>query len=1006
MRTNRPWWAAPWRAASRACAVLSAAACVLGAPLAVAQTAASAEQEAPVPVEEVVVTGSRIVAPNMVSTSPIAVVTKQELQLQGTTDVVNLLNNIPQNFQNGVSDLSNTSNPLTGPGGITTADLRGLGPQRTLVLVDGRRLGIGDANTANTNPAPDLDQIPAQLIERIDIVTGGESAVYGSDAIAGVVNFVMKHNFEGVQVDYQYGFDQHTNKQDWMDPLLTAQGFNVPSKNVTDGSNKSLSVVLGTNFADERGNITAFLNYHDQAPVSQASRDWGACRLLTNNNLPVCNGSPNSNLYVTADGNAYTVVGNQLLPWPQAGSSPPAIFNSSPYQYLSREDKRYSAGYFAHFDLNPHAKIYSDFNFMNDRTTVNVGPSGVFDGGNPQPGANGGFNINCDNPLLSAQEVSVLCSPANVTPGTNLSNVAIGRRNIEGGPRSGYFEHQNYRAVLGVRGDIDPVWRYDVYGSYYYTSLYNSNSGYVNYLNAAEALNVVDVNGVPTCSATVQGFAAGCVPWNVWKQGGVTPQQLDFLETIGTAYGTVEERIASGNVVGSLGRYGLQLPTANEGVSLSLGAEYRSDALVWTPDAVSAAGDLGGGSGAAVAVNNSINVKEVYTELRVPLVQHYTGADDLSLSGAYRHSDYSTAGGVSTFNFGLQWAPIPGYRLRASFARAIRAPNIIELYSPAAVTNSPTLTADPCAGATPTATLAQCMHSGVTAAEYGHIQQCPAGQCGALLGGNPDLQPEQADTTSFGITFQPPQLPGFSASLDYYRIDLKNEVNTAPAPTYVNNCLTTGQPVYCDAIVRTPTGALFGATIAGGGYVIGTNQNIAGALVSGIDVVSNYRLPLEGRKGTWEFTLNGTYLKQSTTTSFPGATTFDCAGLYGTTCQTVNPRWRHTLRASWVSPWGWLASLQWRYIGSVGLDSNQPNPALTSGTYDIFDAHMPSVSYLDLAGIWEVSHWLTLRAGVNNLLDKDPPIVSNDVTGTGQPNTFPTYDLLGRVFFANFTVKF
>ena len=214
--------------------------------------------------------------------------------------------------------------------------------------------------------------------------------------------------------------------------------------------------------------------------------------------------------------------------------------------------------------------------------------------------------------------------------------------------------------------------------------------------------------------------------------------------------------------------------------------------------------------------------------------------------------------------------------------------------------------------------------------------------------------------------------------------------------TYLNSCLATGQPVYCSTIVRTPSGELFGATVAGGGYVIGTNQNIAGAVVSGIDVISNYRLALGGNKGTWQLTFNGTYLKESTTTSFPGATTYDCAGLYGLTCQTVSPKWRHTLRVSWVSPWGWLASVQWRYIGQVALDTNDPNPALNNGAYDAFDAHMPSVSYIDLSGIWDVGRALTLRAGVNNLLDKDPPIVSNVVTGTGQPNSFPTHDLLSR----------
>jgi iron complex outermembrane recepter protein len=994
-----------------AAALIGVAIWVLSTPQSPAQQAPeqpAAPAPAPVaaPVEEVVVTGSRIVSPDMVSTSPIATVTKEELQLQGTTDVINLLNNIPQNFQNSAADFSNTSNPLAGPGGITTADLRGLGPQRTLVLVDGKRLGIGDANTGNPNAAPDLDQIPPQLIERIDIVTGGESAIYGSDAIAGVVNFIMRHNFEGVQLDYQYGFDQHHNQESGMQTLLQQAGFAQPPSSVHDGANKDVSIILGTNFDDNRGNITAFANYHDAAPVSQGSRDWSACRFLVLGNVPQCNGSENSNQYITNDNAEYTIVGNRLLPWSQAGSSPPAIFNSSPYQYLARQDTRYSAGYFAHLDLNEHAKVYSDFNFMNDRTTVNVGPSGLFEGGNPAPGSGGAFSVNCNNPLLSAQEVSVLCTPANITPGTNLVPLTIGRRNIEGGPRVGYYEHQNFRFVVGVKGDIDSAWTYDAYGQYYYTSRYNSNSGYVNQANAAQALQVVSVGGVPTCTSTVTGLGNGCVPWNIWTQGGVTQQQLDYLDTVGTAYGTVEERTVDANVVGALGKYGLQLPTAHEGVSLSLGAQYRADAIVWTPDAVSAAGDLAGGSGVVPAVNNSENVRELYSELRVPLLQHVPLADDLILSGAYRRSDYNSVGGVNTFNMGLQWAPLNGYRFRASYARAIRAPNVLELYTPESVTQSLTLSVDPCAGAAPQASLAQCMHTGVTAAQYGHILQCPAGQCGALVGGNSALKPEQANTASVGITLQPQALPGFSASVDYYHIDLTNEVGAYPAPTYVQLCLTTGEPIYCNQIVRTPRGALFGATVAGGGYVLGNNQNLAGAIVSGIDVLSNYHVALGAGRGAMEFSFNGTYTRESQTTAFPGATPYDCAGLYGSVCETVNPKWRHTLRSTYVSPWNWLVSLQWRFIGKVGLDTNDPNTFLNNGSYDSFDAHLPAMSYLDLSGVWEVSHWLTFRAGINNILDKDPPLVNNLVTGTGAPNSYPTYDLLGRQIFANLTLKF
>ncbi len=234
------------------------------------QTPAPAAEETPA-LQEVIVTGSRIPQPNMTSVSPIQVLTSQDVQLTGTTDIISLLNTLPQQFINSQTDLGPNQNPLSSAGGESNADLRGLGPQRTLVLVDGRRLGVGDASTLNPNPAPDLNQIPAQLVERIDVVTGGASAVYGSDAIAGVVNFVMKHNFEGIEVDGQYGINQHDNHDKFVEGLETQAGFPAPSGGLWDGQNRNLSVIMGTNFADDKGNIEAYFTYRDADPVTQGS---------------------------------------------------------------------------------------------------------------------------------------------------------------------------------------------------------------------------------------------------------------------------------------------------------------------------------------------------------------------------------------------------------------------------------------------------------------------------------------------------------------------------------------------------------------------------------------------------------------------------------------------------------------------------------------------------------------------------------------------------------------
>jgi len=374
---------------------------------------------------EIVVTGSRIPRPNLTSVSPINAVTHQEFQLQGHTDVIDLLNTLPQNFQNNVSDFSNTSNPLSSPGGLSTADLRGLGPQRTLVLVNGRRLGIGDANTGNPNPAPDLDQIPVSMIDHVEVVTGGASATYGSDAIAGVVNFILKKDFEGIQVDGTLGVDQHGQHNHFVQKAIRdaqAAGLVGPLSippNRWDGGNENGSIIMGANAPDGKGNATVYFEYNNRDPVKQGNRDWSACFLLDSSvpNSQFCSGSSNSNRFAPrgVGGKVFTVAGSGFLPYPQLNTSPPAIFNSNPYEYLSRGDTRYVAGYLAHYDFNRALTVYSEFNFMDDRTITQIAPSGLFRGGNPGDPF-GDWRINCNNPFLTATSAADIgCAGADFT---------------------------------------------------------------------------------------------------------------------------------------------------------------------------------------------------------------------------------------------------------------------------------------------------------------------------------------------------------------------------------------------------------------------------------------------------------------------------------------------------------------------------------------------------------------------------------------------------------------
>jgi iron complex outermembrane recepter protein len=990
-----------------------------------AQVSTTADQTTTL--QEVVVTGSRIAVPgNLTATSPIAVVSREDIQLQGHTDVTDIMNQLPQNFVNGGVDFGNTSNPLSTPGGIATIDLRGLGPQRTLVLVDGRRLGNGDPNTANPNPAPDIDQIPAALIERVDVVTGGASAVYGSDAVAGVVNFIMRKNFEGIEVDGQYGFNQHSNHDKFVEGEESSVGLTPPTGSTNNGYKRDLSIIAGTNTSDGNGNVTGYFVFHNQDPVPGDKYDFADCLLISGVG---CDDGTNSNKFTVAGTtNRFTVLGHSFLPWPQAGSVPPATFDSDSYEYNQRQDTRYMGGVLAHIDINDSIKPYLEFSFMNDRTTEVVAPSGLFSGGNPFT-ADNNYLVNCTNPLLSAQQFGVLqsqgaCLGTAAQIATENADLDIGRRNVEGGGRTFDYEHTNYRVVGGVGGTIADAWTYDAYAQYYYTSLFNGNTNYFNYAAVNNALQVTGTAANPVCIS-----GPPCVPYNLFTQGGVTPAQLAYLYTPGTAYGTNDEKILHADVTGDLGKYGVTLPWAKDGVAINVGAEHRFEGLTFAPDGAELSGELSGAAGASVAIDNGYHVDEAFTEIRAPIAQNQPWSKDLDIDAGYRYSDYSTAGVTNTYKFEVQYAPVEDVRFRGGFNRAVRAPNLIELYNPQSYGQQSFIGVDPCAPTinaagqltAATASFAQCAHTGVTAAEYGNggaavngkggdtISQCTANQCGQVIGGNPNLQPEVARTWSVGATFTPTFIKGFQATIDYYHIAIAGEVGTIPGNYLFDQCLATGNPTDCSQVVRTPSGALHGATVAGGGYINQASINTGAALASGIDISTAYRLNLNSM-GSLSMSMNGTWLQHNVTTPYPGAVPYDCVGLFGITCNVgVNPRWRHVMRFTWNTPWNVLLSAQWRFIGPTAFDNNSTNVSLANeeeGAYDAANARISGYSYLDLTAAVHVWKGIEIRAGVNNLFDKDPPLLTSDITEESANNTFGSYDTLGRQLFVAFTAKF
>jgi outer membrane receptor protein involved in Fe transport len=457
------------------------------------------------------------------------------------------------------------------------------------------------------------------------------------------------------------------------------------------------------------------------------------------------------------------------------------------------------------------------------------------------------------------------------------------------------------------------------------------------------------------------------------------------------------------------------MPWAKDGVGVSLGVEYRRETAANNPDAETASGDLNGTGGTVAPVHGSFDVKEVFGEVRVPIVQDASFAKDLTFEGGYRTSDYSSSGNVSSYKAALDWQIVDDIRLRGSFQRAVRAPNVTELFTP--VQFGLFGGQDPCAGAVVPANIAGCAHTGAVvgpnANNYGHISACSAAQCTLQFGGNAHLKPEESNTYSFGAVFTPTFLKGFSATVDYFDITVNNEIHGIPPRVSLANCVALNAPVFCNNIHRS---ALSGE-ISGDGFVSAILVNNGTLHTRGWDYEATYKLSLAdigmGDHGSLVFHDVGTLLNIYGAEPVVGFGSYNCAGLYGTVCGTPDPKLRNTFRATWVSPWSLSLSMQWRYFGSATLDQLQANPLLAGGPDNIpNDRKIPAYSWIDLSGVWKFHDGYNLRFGVNNVFDKDPPIVDSNGYGLASPpfgngNTFPqVYDTLGRTFFIGLTADF
>ncbi len=912
--------------------------------------------------EEIVVTGSRIVRNDLTANSPIAIFDAEQMQFQGTTNVEEFLRDMPQ-FVAGVGSNSNNGND-----GSATVDLRNLGEERTLVLVDGKRFVPYDYQGY-----VDLGMIPASLIERVEVITGGASAVYGSDAVGGVVNFIMKKNFEGIEVDASYG--------------ITGE---------SDGVRKDMNLTLGGDIADGRGNIVLNVGYTDQEAVTQGDRDFSLFSL----DDALQPGGSLTTPWGTLIGNFPSVdaAGNGFVQFARDGSGDivPTTdnFNFNPFNLLQAPQEKWTGTMIASIDVTDDIQAFARGSFANNQINTIIAPTGTFF----FP-----FLVNTNNPFLSAQGQAVFAAAdaaeANpATAGDGFVNIALGRRLTELGTRDSLYENTAYQFVAGLNGQLADKYNWELFAQRGRTSRTQNFINDANYTAAQQAIQAVqNPDGTISCINP----AGGCAPANFFGENTLSPAAANFIRLNLNENNKTEQTIYGGSITGDVP---VTFPGASNPMAFAVGFEYREETGLNLPDQNYSSGNTIG-FGSSSPVDASIEITEFFAEFALPIFED-TAVGSMTLEAGVRVADYDNevlgfdgkSFSNTSWKINGEWAPVEAIRLRGGFQKSVRAPTLREIGLPRTPSTGD-LSSDPCEGTNPVGNAeltALCIATGVPAASIGTVTSIIAGQINNFVGGNPILEPEEADSYTLGIVLTPESWP-VTVALDYYQIEIENAIQQVSEQNIVNACYNVEQDAnarFCSLISRsTLNGSLSGGTTVG---VDVSLINAASLEASGVDLTVDYGLDLDNW-GALDFNFSAVHVIKNERQQASFFRIDDCVGLAGNTCTAPDPEWR------WVQNTRWdkgplTVNLRWQYLSeitndSIVLDGVSPS-AFGRPTFGSF-------SYFDLAGSYRFNDTLTLRAGIYNLLDKQPPIVGNDYGGTleNSGNTYPaTYDPLGRSF--------
>ncbi|MEH3104668.1 MAG: TonB-dependent receptor [Sphingomonas phyllosphaerae] len=963
--------------------------------------------------QDVVVTGTRIVRPNNRSAAPIVTTTAFDIAAQGATTIEEVVNRLPQVQVNSEQNFSDSE-------GRQRIKLRSLGYERTLMLIDGLRIGL--PNTV------DVGIIPNALVERIDVLTGGASSVYGSDAVSGVVNFILKKNFSGIRIDANYSFFNHDNSANAVTEAASRAGFASPNGLTNDGGRSDISLAAGTNLFDGRVNFSSFINYRQSSLVKLGDRSTAVCEVTQSaNNAPLgCNRAsftPAGTIIPQSGPRA----GQQLVNNPNGDgtfipiNSGPSGASANPYDdhAFQRPFERVNVGGFLTAEITSDIELYANALFYRDKSyntvlnrTFNFGAYGT------DP-----YQVNCDNPFLSASQASDLCG-ANAGVAGQYAPIDV-RYRFDGLPlvRS-KFTNEGYRIVAGLRGKgLNDVWTYDVAAMISRARLDTIDQPFAQFANVNRSLDVVNVGGVPTCRSVVNGSDPNCVPFNAFAPFNKDQALNNYL--YGAASGGISTRIPRllqilATTSGDLGKYGITSPFAEQGVAVALGAEYREEMERTVVNQIFI--DNNGGQNQRVTQN----IFEANAEIQAPLVENQSWTRLLQFNGGYRVSKYNRLENrFTTWKIEGLWSPIEDITFRASYNKAQAAPGVGAAAGASNIFWNQGFYADPCAPRVdssnpngprlaPLYSAAQCANTGLPANLYGSTTLiCPDDRCTVREGGF-NLKPETAYTKTFGVVLRPRFIPGLTVSVDRWLIDLEDQLTFLQPQDIINECLTTGLDYFCRGIIRNPgTGTLSSspATSPATGWVARGSSNGYKEQSYGWDFQGQYNVGLGG-VGLLDVSFNGTLMTRNGGQASPAAVRRNCTGYFSSGCGESMPRWSHQMRVTWFAPERVAnVSVNWRHRS--GMPTTFYAPASTgipqqdeSQRRDQYPG-IATYDWIDLAVGFDISKRMTFRIAANNLFDRDPPIVpdSRSKIGLLRGNTIMGYDLLGRQIVAGVSLR-